>query len=76
MSKINVEVIAKYDLYGQIKPLAILWEDGRKFNIDYITDVRRAASLKSGGTGLRYTVKILNKVRYLFLEDNTWFVEG
>lgn len=76
MSKINVEVVAKYDLCGYVKPLSILWEDGRKFNIDRIIDVRQAASLKSGGCGIRYTVSILNKIRYLFLEENVWFVEG
>lgn len=38
-------------------------------------DVRRAASLKAGGTGLRYRCLIGGRERYLFFEDPRWFVE-
>lgn len=76
MPRINVEVIAKFDTVGGIRPLEIIWEDGRHFEIDSIIDVRRAASLKAGGLGTRYTVRILNKSRYLYLEEGVWFVEG
>lgn len=76
MSRINVDVIAKFDTIGNIKPLEIIWEDGRHFAVDYVLDIRPAASLKAGGLGIRYKVKILGKVRYLYLEDSIWFVEG
>ena len=72
----NVEVIAKFDTAGGITPLMIVWEDGRKLPIDRVTDVRRAASLKAGGVGLRYTVVIYGKQRYLYYEEPLWFVEG
>ena len=74
--KIFVEVIARFDLAGGITPLYIIWEDGRKFEVDKILDVRRAASLKAGGIGMRYTVMILGRQRYLYYEDPLWFVEG
>ena len=38
--------------------LVLVWEDGIGYEIDKIVDVRRAAFLKAGGAGIRYTVKI------------------
>lgn len=70
-----VSVIAKFDTDGRVVPLTVLWEDGRKFEIDRILDVRRAASLKAGGVGIRYTVRIGRSETFLFYEDDKWFVE-
>lgn len=75
-SKIYVAVTARFDLEGTITPLAIEWENGKIFEIDKVIDVRRAASLKAGGQGMRYTVRIGTKEAYLFLEKTRWFVEG
>ena len=47
--KINLEVIAKFDVNGNIRPVSIVWEDGRVFPVDRILDIRKAASLKAGG---------------------------
>lgn len=74
--KIYVTVHAKFDCQGNIKPISIIWQDGSKFDIDKVLDVRRAASLKSGGTGIRYTIQIGKNQRYLYFEDPCWFVEG
>ena len=57
-----VEVTAKFDVDGTVFPLEIQWEDGAKFEIDRILDIRRAASLKAGGTGIRYTCRIRGRV--------------
>ncbi len=85
MSKIYVKVDATFEIDGSIVPKYMYWQDGRKFEVQKILDVRRAASLKAGGTGLRYTCKIEGYQRYLFLEDcikansvfgAKWFVEG
>jgi len=70
-----VAVEAHFDEGGGIRPLCIIWEDGRRFSVDRVTDVRRAASLKAGGTGLRYRCIIGGRERYLFFEDPKWFVE-
>ena len=75
-SKIYVDVTARFDADGKILPLVLQWEDGREFEIDKVLDVRPAASLKAGGCGIRYTCRILGQLRYLFLEENRWFVEG
>jgi len=74
--KVLVEVDAHFDTNGKILPTSIVWEDGRKFEIDRITDIRRAASLKAGGVGIRYTCRIRGKQTYLYHEENHWFMEG
>ena len=58
-----------------ILPTEILWEDGRVFPIDRVLEIKRAASLKVGGSGIRYTCRIGRNQTYLFLDDNRWFVE-
>ena len=74
--KVFVDVIAKFDIVGNIFPLSIYWEDGRKFEVDRLLDVRPAASLKAGGAGMRYKVRVCNKETFLFYEEGKWFVEG
>ena len=74
--KVFVEVDAHFDTDGSVIPFLIKWEDGRTFEIDRITDIRRAASLKVGGQGIRYTCRIKGKLTYLFNETGQWFVEA
>ena len=76
MGKVFVEVIAKFTKDGSKIPLTIKWEDGRSFDIDKVTDMRRAVSLKAGGQGMRYRCRINGKEAYLWLEEDKWFVEG
>ena len=71
-----ISVTARFDEDGNLLPLKIHWNDGRSFDIDKVTDIRYAASLKAGGAGLRYTCKISGNERYLFLEENRWFVDA
>ncbi len=74
--KVLVEVIARFAIDGSIIPLYVIWEDGRKFEVDKVMDVRRAASLKAGGQGTRYTIRMMGKETYLFYDDLVWFMEG
>lgn len=76
MRKVFVDVIVKYTKDGRLIPLEFMWEDGRKFDVDKIIDVCRAASLKAGGQGIRYKCMIAGKEAYMFLEDDKWFMEG
>ena len=71
-----VAVDAHFTEDGRIRPTGIYWFDGRIFEVDRITDVRPAASLKAGGTGIRYTVSVLGKETYIYLEESRWFVEA
>ncbi|MBQ9001009.1 MAG: hypothetical protein IJ087_04070 [Eggerthellaceae bacterium] len=71
-----VKVVSSTDEDGLVMPLSIEWEDGRVYEIDQVLDRRRAASLKVGGTGVRYLIRIGNAKTYLFHEDPRWYVEA
>lgn len=72
-----VHVSADFTPDGRLRPTCVTWADGRKFMIDKVKDIRRAASLKAGGAGIRFTCMILGKECYLFYEENyKWFVEA
>ncbi len=71
-----VKVVVEYDADGNIRPLSVEWEDGRRFEVDRLLDVRRAAATKAGGQGMRYTVRILGRETYLFEDEGRWFVEA
>lgn len=74
--KVYVDVYASFSKDGRLLPKRIIWEDGRIFDIDRICDIRRAASLKAGGVGIRYTCVIHGREVYLFYEENyQWFME-
>lgn len=74
-NKVYVSVSADFSREGRIRPTSFIWEDGRRYEIDKVVDVRRAASLKAGGIGMRYTCMIQGKQTYLYLEDERWFME-
>lgn len=74
--KVYVKVIAQFEEDGTVMPVSVIWEDGRKFKIDKITDIRRAYATGAGGTGIRYAVRIGGKSTFLFYDENKWFVEG
>lgn len=74
--KVYVDVTVKYDVAGHIWPLSIDWEDGRIYEVDRVLDVCRAASLKVGGQGTRYTCRIRGQQTYLFVDENRWYVEA
>ena len=76
MAKIYVKVTAEHDENGKTKPLALTWTNGKQYGIDRVTDVRLAPSLKGGGLGMRYTVRIGGKEVYLFEDEGRWFLEG
>ena len=74
--KTYVRVRAEFDTDGNIIPTQIIWKDERVFSIDRIIDVRRRASTKAGGVGIRYTVRIGGKEKFLYYEEPRWFVEA
>ena len=51
MRKVYVEVNADHSANGKVIPNYFVWEDGQRYEIDRVIDVRRAASLKAGGIG-------------------------
>ncbi|MDR0916436.1 MAG: hypothetical protein LBN02_04530 [Oscillospiraceae bacterium] len=77
--KVYVDVTEDRTKDGQILPRSFVWEDGRRYEIDRVVEVRRAASLRAGGIGMRYKVMIQGRERFMWLEDSNgggkWFVE-
>ena len=71
-----VEVISDTSEEGVVTPLEIVWDTGVRYRIDRVLDRRQAHSLKTGGTGMRYTVVVGGRSTYLFYEGPRWFVEA
>ena len=82
--KVYVPVDVEFRSDGTMLPRVIVWEDGTKYEIDRVLDIRQAAAMRAGGQGDRYTVMIDGKQSYLFFERSAsltgnnigrWFVE-
>lgn len=84
-AKIYIDVHVEFRSDGVMLPREIIWEDGRRFEIDRVLDIRQAAAMKAGGQGDRYTINVQGQERYLFFERNAslsgnnigrWFIEA
>ena len=80
-----VEVTVAFDESGRMLPRAIKWDDELTYEIDRVLDIKQAASMRCGGQGDRYTIRVNGCDTYLFFERNAsvtgtnigrWFVEG
>lgn len=83
-AKVYVAVTASFSPDGDLVPLSLIWEDGKKYSIERVCDIRQAAAIKAGGQGDRYTITVCGKRTYLFFERSAklsgnnigrWFVE-
>ena len=83
-AKVYVQVNADFNTDGVMLPREIVWEDGEKYSIDRVVDIRQAAARKAGGQGDRYTIEVRGQISYLFFERvpqltgnviGRWFVE-
>ena len=83
-AKVYVQVVADFNIDGMMLPRVVIWEDGEKYVIDRLIDIRQAAARKAGGQGDRFTIEIRGQISYLFFERvpqltgnllGRWFVE-
>jgi hypothetical protein len=75
--RVYVKVNADHNVDGTIHPNCITFENGKRYEIDRVIHICRAAATRAGGTGIRYTVRILGTETFLFDEENgRWFVEA
>lgn len=74
-NKVYIKVAATFSPDGLLRPIAFWWEDSRRYIIDRIIDICRAASRKAGGTGIRFTCIVHGKEVCLFFEEDRWFIE-
>lgn len=82
--KVYVAVKTDFTEDGTMLPREITWENGEKYTIDRVLDIRQAAAMKAGGQGDRYTIMVRGSQSYLFFERSAnltgnnigrWFVE-
>jgi len=69
-----VPVVVRFDATGKMQPVLIEFDEGHKYEVDKILDVRRAACQSVGGVGDRYTCRIRGKEAQLWFEKGRWFV--
>ena len=76
MKRKYVDVICLNNQDGNIKPLYLIWDNSKKIPIIKVKEICPRASLKVGGSGLRYTcVFDSNIIRHLYFDRGRWFVE-
>lgn len=74
MKKTFVKVLAEIDENGKKTPKVIEFK-GNRYGVDRVIDIKLCASMKVGGVGERYTIRIKGNLTYLFYEQGKWFVE-
>ena len=65
--KVYVSVFVEHRSDGTMLPREIIWEDGQKYEIDRVIDIRPAYAAKAGGQGDRYTIQVNGARTYLYL---------
>ncbi len=75
-AKVYVDVLVRFTSEGEMRPVQLVWEDGRVYHIDRIISSRDAASRRYGGAGIMYTCLVEGRESHLYYEDShRWFVE-
>ena len=76
MRKVYVSVMAKFDLEGNVTPVSVIWEDGRRYEIQSVLGAAQAANPIGGGMGMRFTCFINGVTTYVYFENPKWFVDA
>jgi hypothetical protein len=74
--RVVVDVVASFH-DGKVLPISFCWPDGRQFEVDRVLDVRTGPS-KSGGYGVRYTIRVLKAEIFLYYDEveQIWWCDG
>lgn len=75
VKKVNVQVEAWFSEDGAVHPTCVIWNDGARYTVHSVLDVRPGVSLLANSAGMRYTVRIGSSVTYLYQTGIGWFVE-
>ena len=75
--KIRVEVNTVLTRSGEIRPVSLVWRDGRRIPIEQVLRVSWGRLGMCGIVGRRYTCRILGETGDLYYEDATglWYIE-
>jgi len=72
MKKVYVKAQCHMDEAGNVRPLQIMWADGRVWDVDRVLHTCRSPD--SSYDGIRYTVLIGGLEKYLYLTQRGWYV--
>ena len=82
--KVYVNVRVDFNSDGRMMPRRITWENGERYTVDRVVDIKPAPALRSGGQGDRYTIIVNGIQSYIWFERSAditganlgkWFVE-
>ncbi len=73
--KVYVEVLVRFKKEGGMRPVAVVWEDGRAFPIDKIIKTGLAPGKTGAVLPIRYVCAFGEKIRPLYFEKERWYVE-
>ena len=82
--KVYVNARVDFNSDGRMMPRRITWENGEKYTVDRVVDIKPAPALRSGGQGDRYTIIVNGIQSYIWFERSAditganlgkWFVE-
>ena len=59
--------------HQDIRPLRILWDDGRQWEVTKVLHTCTASHNEF--EGIRYTIKIGRAVKYLYRDGQRWYVD-
>lgn len=74
--KAYVEVTVRFKSDGTMLPTAIVWEDGVRYEVDRVIDIRPGYSSKAGGQGDRYVLQVNGHQTCLYFERSTKITEN
>ena len=74
MQKKYVSVNADVDTDGVIRPLRILWDDGRQWEVTKV--LHTCSASHNEFEGIRYTIKIGRALKYLYRDGQRWYVDA
>lgn len=75
LEKAYVRVEAWFGEDGAVHPICVIWDDGKRYPVGSVLEVRPGVAFSANGAGMRYTVRIGSRVTHLFRAGTRWFVE-
>ncbi len=71
-----IGVVLEVSPAGAITPKAILWPDGRRFEIDQVLAVAQAPAALAGALGMCYTCQVRTRQAKLYKDGDRWFMQA
>ena len=75
--KVYVKTVCEFLRSGGIRPLEIIWVNGKRYSVDRVKEIERKPCKSGGILPVRYTIFVLGQQKYIYYEPQRerWFVE-